>query len=165
MASAHPTNIEYQVSDSDSMVSKTDLDGVLTYVNDDFIVSSGYEKSELIGHSHNVVHHPDMPSEVFADLWNSLKMKRPWTGIIKNLRKDGSHYWVLANITPDYENGKHIGYMAVRKKATQEQIATADHAYKLFKQGKARNLRIENGDIFQKNLVTKFDFLKNITIK
>ena len=165
MASAHPTNIEYQVSDSDSMVSKTDLDGVLTYVNDDFIVSSGYEKSELIGHSHNVVHHPDMPSEVFADLWNSLKMQRPWTGIIKNLRKDGSHYWVLANITPDYENGKHIGYMAVRKKATQEQIATADHAYKLFKQGKARNLRIENGDIFQKNLVTKFDFLKNITIK
>jgi methyl-accepting chemotaxis protein len=161
-----PTNIEYVISETDSLVTKTDLNGILTYANDDFIRASGYNsESDLVGISHEVVHHPDMPEQVFNDLWNSLKVQRPWTGLIKNLRKDGSFFWVLANVTPDYENGQQIGYMAVRSKPTKEQIKTAENAYKLFKQKKASNLRIENGDIFRKDLIHWLDFFKNITIK
>ncbi len=161
----HPTNVEYQIDDNDSMVTKTDLNGVITYANTDYVRTSGFASSELMGHPHSLVHHPDMPSEVFADLWNSLKMQRPWAGLIKNLRKDGSYFWVIANITPDYENGQHIGYMAVRSKPTKQQITDVEHAYKLFKQGKQGNLKIENGDVFHNNLFSRLDFLKNFTIK
>jgi methyl-accepting chemotaxis protein len=161
-----PTSIEYFISETDSLVTKTDLEGIITYANDDFIRTCGYNsENELIGQSHEIVHHPDMPQQVFDDLWNSLKVQRPWTGLIKNLRKDGSYFWVLANVTPDYENGQQIGYMAVRSKPTKEQIKIAENAYKLFKQKKAGNLRIENGDIFRKDLIHWLDFFKNITIK
>ncbi len=161
-----PTNIEYVISETDSLVTKTDLEGIITYANDDFVRACGYNnESDLVGQSHEIVHHPDMPKQVFEDLWNSLQVQRPWTGLIKNLRKDGSYFWVLANVTPDYENGQQIGYMAVRSKPTKEQIKTADNAYKLFKQKKAGNLRIENGDIFRQDFIHWLDFFKNITIK
>jgi methyl-accepting chemotaxis protein len=165
MATAQPTNLEFVISDADSMVTRTDLNGVITYVNADFTRNSGFSELELVGHSHDLVHHPDMPSEVFTDLWHSLKAQRPWVGLIKNLRKDGSYFWVTANITPDYEDGKHIGYMAVRKKATRQQIDAVEPLYKRFKEGKSRNLKIENGDIFENNLFRRLDFLKTLTIK
>ena len=162
----HLTNTEYFISEKDLMVTKTDLDGILTYANEDFVRTCGYNnEAELIGKSHTTVHHPDMPEQVFTDLWNSLKVQRPWTGLIKNLRRDGSYFWVLANITPDYENGVQIGYMAVRTKPTLEQIKKVETAYSLFKKGKVGNLRIENGDVFKRDLIYRFDFFKNITIK
>ncbi|MGB4497495.1 MAG: methyl-accepting chemotaxis protein [Methylococcaceae bacterium] len=165
MATSQPNNIEYLISDSDSMVTKTDLNGVITYANPDYIRTSGFSAAELIGHPHNSVHHPDMPSEVFADLWKTLKMLRPWAGIIKNKRKDGSYFWCVANITPDFENGKLIGYMAVRTKATKIQIANAEKCYKQLKHHKNHNIKIENGDIFEKTLFTRFDFLKNLSVR
>ncbi|MGB4497618.1 MAG: Tar ligand binding domain-containing protein, partial [Methylococcaceae bacterium] len=160
-----PTNIEHIVLETDSMVTKTDLKGVVTYANADYVRNTGFHESELVGRPHDLVHHPDMPSEVFKDLWTTLEMQRPWIGLIKNLRKDGSYFWVLANITPDYENGEQIGFMAVRTKASSEQIAIAEKAYKLFKAGKAKNLRIEQGDVFEHNVFTRLDFLKKFTIK
>ncbi|TXK93109.1 chemotaxis protein, partial [Methylococcaceae bacterium CS4] len=105
------TNKECVIEESDSIVSKTDLKGVLTYANNDFIRISGYSLSELIGKSHNILRHPDVPAEFFKDLWTSLKEERPWTGIVKNRCKNGDYYWVLANITPFYENDKLVGYM------------------------------------------------------
>lgn len=157
---------EYTLSETDLLVTKTDLDGILVYANEDFVRVSGYEnENALLGKSHEIVIHPDMPQQVLDDIWNSLKVKRPWTGLIKNHRPDGTYFWVLANITPNYENGVHVGYMAVRTKPTSQQIEKADKAYQLFKSGKARNLRIENGDIFRNDLVHFLDFFKNITIK
>ena len=166
MAAIQPKNTEHLISEKDLMVTKTDLNGILTYANEDFVRVCGYKnEAELLGQSHTVVHHPDMPKQVFDDLWNSLKVKRPWTGLIKNLRSDGSYFWVLANITPDYENGIQIGYMAVRTKPSKEQIEKVENAYSLFKQGKSGGLRIENGDVFKKDLIHWFDFFKSITIK
>lgn len=157
---------EYTLSETDLLVTKTDLDGILIYANEDFVRVSGYENEQvLLGKSHEIVIHPDMPKQVLNDIWNSLKVKRPWTGLIKNHRPDGTYFWVLANITPNYENGVHVGYMAVRTKPTAAQIEKAEKAYQLFKSGKARNLRIENGDIFRNDLVHFLDFFKNITIK
>ncbi|MDP1706117.1 MAG: PAS domain-containing protein, partial [Sulfurimicrobium sp.] len=123
------TNVEYVLKETDSIVSKTDLKGVITYINEDFLRISGFSESELIGTSHNIVRHPDMPVEAFADLWASLKAKRPWTGMVKNRCKNGDYYWVMANATPIYEGGQCVGYMSVRSKPTQEQISAASSAY------------------------------------
>jgi methyl-accepting chemotaxis protein len=139
------TNVEYSLKESDSLVTKTDLKGMITYVNDDFLRVSGFTKEELIGAPHNIVRHPDMPPEAFADLWKALQEGRPWTGLVKNRSKNGDFYWVLANVSPLYENGRPAGYLSVRSKPSQEQINAADTAYRLFKEGKAGNLKIQNG--------------------
>ena len=99
------TNTEYVLKETDSIVSKTDLKGIVTHINDDFRRVSGFTSDELLGASHNIVRHPDMPPEAFEDLWSSLKAGRPWTGLVKNRCKNGDFYWVLANATPYQENG------------------------------------------------------------
>lgn len=71
------TDREYTLKETDSIVSKTDLKGLITYINDDFLRISGFAASELVGISHNIVRHPDMPVEAFADLWESLRLNRP----------------------------------------------------------------------------------------
>lgn len=150
MSNISPTNIEYILDEKDSGVTRTDLNGVITYACPDFEKMSGFNQKELVGNSHSIVHHPEMPSDVFADLWACLKAQQPWVGFIKNLRKDGSHFWAIVNIVPDYENEKLIGYMAVRNKATPEQIRFADDIYKKIKNGD-RNFKIERGEIVKNN--------------
>jgi PAS domain S-box-containing protein len=99
------TQREYALPDGMTIVSRTDLKGRITYVNPDFLTASGFDEEELIGQPHNLVRHPDMPEQAFADLWTTLQAGRPWTGLVKNRRKNGDHYWVLANATPLLENG------------------------------------------------------------
>ncbi|MGZ5016786.1 MAG: methyl-accepting chemotaxis protein [Methylobacter sp.] len=158
------TNVEFTLTESDCIVSKTDLKGVITYVNEDFIRISGFARKELIGVSHNVVRHPDMPTEAFEDLWKSLKSGRPWTGLVKNRCKNGDYYWVLANATPVYENNHLVGYMSVRSKPIPAQIKAADDAYRQFREGKAINLKIQDGKVVRSNLFSKINMFKNFTI-
>jgi PAS domain S-box-containing protein len=139
------TNVEYVLKDDVAIVTKTDTKGVITYVNSDFIEASGFAEKELIGQPHNIVRHPDMPEEAFDDMWKTFKAGKPWTGIVKNRRKNGDYYWVLANATPIYESGNLIGYMSSRTKPTREQIEKAAKAYRLFKEGKQGRLRIIEG--------------------
>lgn len=141
------TNVEYELKEGSSIVSKTDLKGLITYVNPDFIEASGFTERELIGQPHNLVRHPDMPEEAFADLWRTLKQGRPWTGMVKNRRKDGGYYWVVANATPIFESGSVAGYMSVRSKPSRAQIQTTDAAYRLFKEGRQGNLFILEGKV------------------
>ena len=131
----------------ETIVSKTDLKGQITYINQTFLDISGFTESELIGQAHNIVRHPDMPTEAFADLWGTLKAGRPWTGMVKNRCKNGDHYWVLANATPFYENGSLSGYMSVRTTASREQIDATERAYRLFREGKAAGLGISEGRV------------------
>jgi len=140
------SNIEVTLPDGVVIVSKTDLKGVITYCNKAFVEISGRSREEIIGSPHNIVRHPDMPPEVFADLWKTIKTNKPWQGLVKNRRKDGSFYWAVSNITPLLANGKAIGYVAFRYKATPEQIESATEAYRLIREGSAR-LRIEEGNI------------------
>ncbi|MFA6121979.1 MAG: methyl-accepting chemotaxis protein [Sideroxydans sp.] len=139
------TNVEYELREGSSIVSKTDLKGLITYVNPDFLEASGFTEKELIGQPHNLVRHPDMPVEAFDDLWKTLKQNRPWTGLVKNRRKDGGYYWVVANATPIFENGSCVGYMSVRSKPNRTQIEAHEAAYRLFREGKQGALRIEEG--------------------
>ena len=120
---------EYPVPAGLSIVSRTDLSGVITYANDAFVEISGFSREELIGQPHNLVRHPDMPEQVFAHLWATLTRGNPWKGIVKNRRKDGSHYWVSAVVVPVRKDNATIGYMSVREAATREQIARAEAEY------------------------------------
>jgi methyl-accepting chemotaxis protein len=119
------TQVESQLKDGIRIVSKTDLNGRITFVNRDFIEASGFSEEELIGHGQNIVRHPDMPPEAFADLWNTVKSGKPWIGIVKNRCKNGDHYWVEAIVNPIKENGQIVGYISVRSKATRQQIEGA----------------------------------------
>ena len=129
------TNLEYVMKDTETIVSKTDMHGNITYINQDFIDISGFSEAELIGSPQNIVRHPDMPTEAFADFWHTLKAGKAWTGIVKNRCKNGDHYWVVANAAPIIENGKAIGYASIRVKPTREQVQTADKAYRALKAG------------------------------
>ena len=161
------TNTEYVLKDTDSIVSKTDRKGIITYANEDFLRISGFTKDELIGTSHNIVRHPDMPPEAFADLWNSMKAGKPWTGLVKNRCKNGGFYWVLANSTPFMENGQLVGCMSVRTKPSRAQTEAAGAAYRLFREGKAGNLKIKDGKVVNPTIWWKLNIFrfKNLTIK
>ena len=142
-------NHEMEVLDDQAIVSKTDLSGNIVYVNPYFTQISGYSEAELLGAPQNILRHPDMPAEAFADLWDSIKGGTPWTGIVKNRCKNGDYYWVRANITPIRENGKTTGYMSVRVKPTREQIDSAELAYRAIREGGKHGIRIKNGQVIR----------------
>jgi aerotaxis receptor len=100
----------------------------------------------MVGQSHNLVRHPDMPPEAFADLWQDIKAGRPWRGIVKNRRKDGGFYWVVANVSPVRENGMVVGYQSVRSRPGREEIAAAAAAYARIRAGD-KSLRVEHGRV------------------
>jgi len=126
----HPvTQTEVRLDDNVTIISTTDKTGLITSVNSDFVRISGFSIDELIGAPHNVVRHPDMPPEAFADLWQTLKAGRPWMGIVKNRCKNGNYYWVDAYASPLYEKGEIIGFQSVRSKAAPEVIARAEQMY------------------------------------
>ncbi len=127
------TQRQIELKDTIQIVSKTDLKGIITFVNRDFIEVSGFSEEELIGKSHNMVRHPDMPPEAFAGLWNTIKTGKPWMGIVKNRCKNGDHYWVEAVVSPISENGKMSGYISVRRKASAQQIEGAEQFHRYIK--------------------------------
>ncbi|MBA3025530.1 MAG: EAL domain-containing protein [Sulfurimonas sp.] len=121
--------------DESNIVSKSDLNGMITYVNNKFCEVTGYTKEEVIGRPHSIVRHPDSDSKIFRELWNDLRTRQPWQGILKNKKKDGSHYWVDINILPIIDDkGEVLEYMAVRHEITElidqretlQKIATTD---------------------------------------
>ncbi|OYZ39217.1 MAG: hypothetical protein B7Y18_03900, partial [Thiotrichales bacterium 24-47-4] len=110
-----------------------------------FVEASGYSWSELMGQPHNLLRHPDVPQQVFADLWATIQDGRPWTQIVKNRRKNGDHYWVSANTTPIRDDhGNITGYMSVRRPATREQISQAEMAYQAINAGR---IKLKNGRV------------------
>jgi methyl-accepting chemotaxis protein len=141
------TQKEVPVGPNDMIVSTTDTKGQIVSINDAFIRISGFTEAELIGQPHNIVRHPDMPSEAYADMWATLKAERSWTGVVKNRCKNGDHYWVVANATPVFRDGAVSGYMSVRRRAEPAQIAEAEAAYRQFKEGRAAGLTIRDGKV------------------
>jgi len=112
-----------------NILSTTDLDSRITYANPDFINVSGYELSELLGSTHNVLRHPDMPAAAFSHMWQTLKAGRSWMGMVKNRCKNGDHYWVSAYVTPVMQNGETVEYQSVRTHPTPERVAVAEACY------------------------------------
>jgi len=106
--------------DESNIVSKTDLRGVITYVNKQFCIISGYREEELLGKPHNIVRHPDMPKSAFKDMWETIKAKKTWKGVVKNLKKDGDTYIVNTTIVPIIDvDGEIIEFMGIRHDVTE----------------------------------------------
>ncbi|HEX8964631.1 MAG TPA: Cache 3/Cache 2 fusion domain-containing protein [Rhodocyclaceae bacterium] len=139
------TQNEVVLADDTLIVSKTDLKGRITYVNKGFLDVSGYTAEELIGEPHNVVRHPDMPPEAFADLWKVLQEGRPWVGYVKNRCKNGDYYWVEAHAAPIWEGEQITGYMSVRYKPPRHKVEAAEDAYRMFREKRAKGLAISEG--------------------
>ena len=123
------TDQEYDFPAQNMLVSTTDTTGVITHCNQAFMDASGYSYEELVGQPHNLIRHPDMPPQAYKDLWATVGRGLPWSGIVKNRRKNGDFYWVRANVTPIMENGKPTSYMSVRTKPSRAEIALATGLY------------------------------------
>ncbi len=158
------TGIEYLLKEGQSIVSKTDTKGRITYVNPSFIEVSGFSEEELIGKAHNLVRHPDMPPEAFADLWATLQAGEPWTGMVKNRRKNGDFYWVVANVVPVQEAGRVTGYMSVRTAPSRAQVAAAGELYRTFRAGEARGLAIRRGVAVRPGWRARLDALRGMPL-
>ena len=131
------TNNEVLMQSGRPIVSKTDLKGIITHVNQTFVDVSGYSREELLGKNHNIVRHPDMPPAAFAWLWDTLKQGLPWRGIVKNRCKNGDFYWVEAYVTPIKENSRTIGYMSVRNIPDRSEVNACEALYKDIREGRA----------------------------
>lgn len=150
------TQQEYLLRDDDLIVSRTDTKGRITYANPIFLRTSGFDMDELRGKAHNIVRHPDMPPQAYADMWADLQAEHPWSGIVKNRRKNGDCYWVRANVTPVREHGQVVGYMSVRTKPSGDEIAAAAEAYRLLRENKDSRLGIEHGKAIRRGLTHGF---------
>ncbi|MCV6608092.1 MAG: PAS domain-containing protein [Campylobacterales bacterium] len=128
MSESENTN-EIEIGEGTFLITRTDLNGAITYANEDFCSITGYQREDLIGQNHNIIRHPDMPLAVFADLWKTIKSNKKWKGFIKNKTKDDKFYWVEAEVSPFVKNGRHIGYKSIRKRAPKEVIKQAEIKY------------------------------------
>ena len=115
------------------IVSRTDLDGVITHANEAFVHMSGWTREELIGQLHSILRHPDLPKVAFKGLWDDVQAGKKWHGYVKNLRKDGGFYWVYATIIPNVRGGKIVGYTSVRRQPSREKIAEMQALYQELK--------------------------------
>lgn len=158
------TDTEYLLGDAESIVSTTDLQGNITYANPYFIEVSGYEGSELIGAPQNILRHPDMPKEAFADLWTTVKKGQSWAGMVKNRRKNGDYYWVRANVTPVMQDGRASGYMSVRVKPSREEVNQAASLYKRMREGNPDRVTIRQGAAVGTGLLSRMVARKNLSL-
>jgi PAS domain S-box-containing protein len=130
--STGPSQNELVMREDDFIVSKTDLKGKITYCNRIFIEFSGYSEEQLLGAQHNIVRHPDMPRGVFKFLWDTISQRQECFAYVKNMSKDGSFYWVMANVTPNIDpQGNIEGYFSVRRKPSREAVSTMTEVYRL----------------------------------
>ena len=131
------TQVEQQLKDGAFIVSMTDTQGNITYVNEEFIRVSGFTEHELLGQPQNIVRHPDMPAAAFEELWATVKAGKPWSRLVKNRCKNGDFYWVDANVSPLVEEGQIVGYVSIRSKPSRNQVQNAEHLYQEMRKGRS----------------------------
>lgn len=125
-----PTNVERYFKDNEIIVSKTDLKGKITYINTLFESLSGYSRSELLGQPHNLIRHPDMPRSIFHLAWETLQQGHEIFAYVKNMCKNGDHYWVLAHMVPSYDlDSHHVGYHSNRRLPQPKNVSFFEGLY------------------------------------
>ncbi len=155
------TQQEYVLKEGVAIISKTDAKGRITWVNADFIESSGFPEEELLGKAHNIVRHPDMPEEAFRDLWATIQAGRPWSGLVKNRRRNGDHYWVRASVTPQADGG----YMSVRQRPSAQETQAAEALYREMRE-KRSPYRLLDGQLIRPGLPGSLRrWLANLSIR
>ena len=131
------TQNEVRMKEGGRLITTTNLKGVITYCNDEFVAISGFSRDELEGQAHNIIRHPDMPPPVFKGMWDTIAAGKPWMGVVKNRAKNGDHYWVSAYVTPIWEGREMVGYESVRTAPTRDQVQRAERLYKQLSTGSA----------------------------
>lgn len=116
------TTEEWFFASDQYILSETDEKGIITYANDIFCEIAGFTRDELIGQAHNIVRHPDMPRIAFKGLWDDISTKGFWTGIVKNLRKDGAYYWVHATALRKIDSNGNVSYLSIRRVPERENV-------------------------------------------
>lgn len=135
--------VETEVPSEELIVSHTNLKGVITYANETFAKISGYTTAELIGKPHNILRHPDMPSSLFENLWDTLKDGKLWSGYVKNKTKNGGYYWVYAQVSSLFDkDGVHIGYKSLRQAAPKEKRNELEEAYTALKEREEGKMKL-----------------------
>lgn len=152
-----PTEKEVFFREEDMIVSKTDLKGRLTYVNHEFCRIANYTEAELLGKPHSVIRHPDMPRAVFKLLWDTILEGREIFAYVKNMTKSGDYYWVLAHVTPSYDENKQVvGYHSNRRIPDREVLKNT--IVPLYSEMLREENQHSNG---KKSLIAGFDCLSN----
>ncbi len=142
MDTSYDMFIETEVPEHELIISRTDLSGIITYANETFAAISGYEVDELIGKPHNVVRHPDMPKSIFKDLWETLKRGESWQGIVKNRRKDNGYYWVHADVSGVYKEGKLVEYKSLRVPVDDARKIKMQNHYDALRKSEEKSSRV-----------------------
>jgi PAS domain S-box-containing protein len=120
---------EVQMKDSDFFVSKTNLKSHISYVNRGFCQMSGYQESELLGQTYDLVRHELVPHSIYNLMWEHLNAEEEFFGYIVNLNKNDSYYWAFLNVTPCYENNQLIGYFSVQREPSQQALQAIKPLY------------------------------------
>lgn len=158
------TQTEFDYADDATLMSVTDTQSRITFANAAFVAVSGFDRDEIIGQPHNMVRHPDMPKEAFADMWRTLKDGESWSALVKNRRKNGDYYWVRANATPVLRNNQLVGYMSVRTKPEREEIQAAEALYTKIRQGRAGGCALHKGVLVQSGIMRWASLLQTASV-
>ncbi|MBS61488.1 PAS domain-containing methyl-accepting chemotaxis protein [Salinisphaera sp.] len=157
------TSNEYIIGEQEYLISQTDLDSHIVFANPAFIEASGFTWNELVGEPHNLIRHPDMPPEAFANFWETIRAGKTWTGIVKNRRKNGDHYWVHATVMPIIQQGRSMGYASVRRGATEEEKRQAERVYGRLRNGEKPRAHLVNGVIHEHSVKARLSRLRNVS--
>jgi aerotaxis receptor len=159
------TQREYDFPADATLMSTTDTSSRITYANAAFINVSGFDAAAIAGQPHNMVRHPDMPAEAFADMWATLKGGESWTALVKNRRMNGDHYWVRANATPVTRGGTTVGYLSVRTKPSRDEVAGAEALYAAFRNGQAKHLQFHKGVVIRRGAAALLSLGKTMSVR
>jgi PAS domain S-box-containing protein len=136
-----PTGVERTFGANEVIVTKTDLKGHITYANDVFLRVSGYAECDMLEQPHSMIRHPDMPRTVFKLLWETVQARNEIFAYVVNLASDGSHYWVLAHVTPSFDAaGELVGYHSNRRVPGRSALATVMPLYARLKEVEAQHV-------------------------
>lgn len=158
------TQKEHLLNDGATLMSTTNTQSHITYANSAFIAASGFEEGELVGEPHNIIRHPDMPPAAFADMWFTIQRGESWTGLVKNRRQNGDHYWVRANVTPVYQQEKRTGYISVRNIPPREEIDASEKLYAQINNKKLKGYRFYKGVLVRRGPLSLLSLLKWLSI-
>ncbi|WP_409307937.1 methyl-accepting chemotaxis protein [Pectobacterium sp. B1J-3] len=159
------TQQEYLLDMDTTLMSTTDTQSHITYANSAFIRVSGFSEDQLISQPHNVVRHPDMPMEAFADMWFTLKQGDSWTGLVKNRRNNGDHYWVRANVTPVYHQDRLTGYISVRNTPAADEIKFAESLYAAVQKKQIKNRKFYKGLVVRTGLFAPLSLFQKLSVR
>ncbi|WP_404375124.1 methyl-accepting chemotaxis protein [Vreelandella aquamarina] len=151
----------FELADDQVLISRSDRQGKITYVNQTFIEVSGFSQAELIGEAHSIFRDPEMPSLVFKNMWDTIEKGKTWQGIVKNRCKNGDTYWVHITVAPLLDSERVVGYTAIRRRAPQKAIDRAVKGYSAMQQGRGRGFKLYDGALRRTGLrgwVQRFSF-------